>query len=317
MSSRLLPVSLALAVASSGVVAVGTISAASADVRPVDVKAATHQQRPKPQDAGTKTAAEAGPDHMLVGGRSRTTRGGGHDALAQQFKSGSQVAGPWEVTRTFHNRLPRTEQPITPDGVVEITSYKQQQSNLASFVKSMRPQDLIAWWHEPEGDNISPGWYRENFVKEYRTAHAARSDVKFGMISGGYQWRDGKRGSTGDFLPPKGSVDWLGFDTYRTGTDNNFNAIVPLSQMQEFQNWYAKAKTYDVPLYITEYGRGLAGDPQAAVKRAAVLPQDYAYLKSLHFAGLVAWYSNVGPDGRDWRFTDPASLAAWKAIAAK
>lgn len=260
---------------------------------------------------------EADADAMWVGGRAKFPDSHGREGLAKAFQKGSQLAGPWDITRTFHRTLPVRERPITPDGVVEITSYKTTQRHLASFVKSMRPQDMIAWWHEPEGprDGWPPGAYRSHFVKEYKAAHAANPQVKFGQISGGYQWRAGKRGADGGYLPPKGSVDWLGFDTYRTGTDNRFNAILPLSQTDEFQRWYAKAKTYDVPLYITEYGRGVVGVPGAAAKRAAVIPQDYAYLQAHGFAGFIVWYSNEGPSSKTWRFTDERSLAAWSAIS--
>lgn len=259
-----------------------------------------------------------GPAVMRVGGRAKfpDTRGG-HAQLAAAFQRGSALAGPWDITRTFHRTLPTRERAITPDGVVEIASYKTPQRNVASYVKSMRPQDMLAWWHEPEGsrDGWEPGAYRAQFVKEYNTAHAANPIVKFGQISGGYQWRAGNRGADGAFLPPKGSVDWLGFDTYRTGTDDKFNAIVPLAKVGEFQAWYKKAQTYDVPLYITEYGRGIVGVPGAAARRAAVIPEDFTYLKSLGFAGMIAWYSDEGPDSRSWRFTDGASIEALRSIS--
>lgn len=306
---------VALAVTAAAVVGGGAILAPAVAGTRIEGKPRATWSGPQWED---QPAGAADRSHLLIGGRAKFPgTGGGTDRLAAAFERGSQLAGPWEITRTFHRTLPEVEHPITPDGVVEIASYKTPQSNLASFVKSMRPQDLIAWWHEPEGprDGWAPADYRTQFVQEYKTAHEANPDVKFGQISGGYQWRAGNRGAGGGYLPPKGSVDWLGFDTYRTGTDDHVNAIVPLRQLPEFQAWYKKAKTYDVPLYITEYGRGVTGVPGAAAKRAAVLPQDVAYLKQLGFSGIVVWYSNEGPNSKSWRFTDEPSLKALRSLA--
>lgn len=253
---------------------------------------------------------------MLVGARAKSAPGGSTAALTADYKAVSALMGGLDVTRAFHGTLSTAQHRIVDPGSVEIESYKTPQANLASYARSMAPQDLIAWWHEPEGprDNVTPEAYRTQFVKEYNTAHAANPRVRFGQISGGYQWRKGNRGAGGAYLPPKGSADWLGFDTYRTGTDNSANSIVPISQMQEFQSWYAAAKTYGVPLYITEYGRGIVGVAGADAKRAQVLPQDFTYLNGLNFSGLSLWYSDQGPDGRPWAFTDAASINAVRAI---
>ncbi|MEO7061878.1 MAG: hypothetical protein ABI083_19355, partial [Lapillicoccus sp.] len=162
----------------------------------------------------------------------------------------------------------------------------------------------------------TPETYRAQFVKEYATAHQANPDVKFGMISGGFQWRTGNRAAGGGFLPPKGQVDWLGFDTYRTGASPK-NLVQPLSKVAEFQNWYAIAKTYDVPLYITEYGRGNGTVPAGEALRPSVIRDDFTYLTAQHFAGWVFWYPNRGGDSApgDWRFTDPPSVAAMRWAA--
>lgn len=263
--------------------------------------------------AGARSVSASG-YKLRVGARVKG-EGSSPSVLATAFREESAANGGWDITRSYHGTLPMAEQPITPAGGVDVISYKTPQTHLAAFVRTMREQDLIAWHHEPEGesDGFTPESYRAAFVREYATAHQSRPSAKFGMISGGFQWRDGNRAIGGGFLPPKGKVDWLGFDTYRTGSGPR-NAVLPLRQITEFQNWYAIAKTYGVPLYVTEYGRGRNDQPGAAAERPVVIRADYDYLCSLRFAGWVFWYPDRGDD-TGWRFTDRRSIAAMRAVS--
>ncbi len=251
---------------------------------------------------------------LRVGARVRTVGSTGPE-LASSFRNASAAKGPWDITRAFYGTLPTSEQPITPKGGVDVVSYKTPQKNLAAYVATMRKQDLITWHHEPEGpkDGFTPAGYRNAFVKEYAAAHQARASVKFGMISGGFQWREGNPGYGGGFLPPKGSVDWLGFDSYRTGAGAR-NAVVPLTQVAEFQSWYAIAKTYGVPLYVTEYGRGSTTVPGSGDQRPSVIRADHDYLTANNFAGWIFWYPENGID-KQWYFTDSSSLAALRSVS--
>ena len=262
---------------------------------------------------------DPGPDpaSMLVGARAKESSSGATADLLAGFVHAEADLGPLQVTRAFEGRLPARHTPVTPDGVVEIVSYKSSTAaDMASFVASMRPGTLLAFHHEPEG----PGEYDNGaqFVAAFdvEAAKAKAAGIGLGMISGGYQWRKGKRGADGSFLPD--SAAWLGFDTYRDGSNEvGYGEIVPLTDVDEFQAWYAAVKDRGLPLAVTEYGRGTVGNGEVAStpdKRAAAITADAPYLAELGFFAWVVWYSNFGPDGRSWRFTDPASLAAMRAV---
>ncbi|MEO7060739.1 MAG: hypothetical protein ABI083_13550, partial [Lapillicoccus sp.] len=104
--------------------------------------------------------------HPLVGARV----GKGED-----FDAESAANGGWAITRSYEITLPLQEKPVSPTGSVDVVSYKTPQTNLATYVTTMRPTDLLAWHHEPEGssDGFTPETYRAQFVKEYATAHQA------------------------------------------------------------------------------------------------------------------------------------------------
>lgn len=256
---------------------------------------------------------------MLFGARAKETSTEDVDLLRAAFIHAQDDLGPLRVTRCFKGALPTKYVPITPSGVVEIVSYKSSTAtNVASFAASMRPGTMVAYHHEPEG----PGEYDTGaqFVNAFQAEAAkwAKVGVSLGMISGGYQWRARGRGRDGSFLPPAESVGWYAIDTYRDGSSEDaFGAIVPLTEVDEFQAWFAAVRDRGRDLWVTEYGRGTVGAGEVAStprERAAVIPADAEYLTSLGFKGLVIWYSDFGPDGRSWRFTDQASLDAAKSI---
>lgn len=250
---------------------------------------------------------------LLVGARAKDSTSGATVDLRAAFDRAATDLGPLQVTRVFTGALPAKHVPITPDGVVEIVSYKSAtDAAMGSFVASMRPGTLLAFHHEPEGPTDYPdgGAFLTAFAAEHARAHKAGTTL--GMISGGYQWRAGGRGADGSFLPP--NADWYGIDTYRDGShETGYGEIVPLAQVDEFQRWYAAVKDRGVPLLVTEYGRGTVGNgevPSTPAKRAAAIAVDGPYLALLGFTAWCLWYSDYGPDGRSWRFTDADSLAA-------
>ena len=244
-------------------------------------------------------------------------------SLRADFLNDSQTIGrPLTMTRAFYGGVLPVDQSkrVSPPTAMEVTSYKgQNASSLALFVRSMQPQDRLGFYHEPEGpgDWNTGADFVTAFTSEYHAAHAARSSVKFGMIAGAYQYRTAGRGYDGSFLPDPSVCDFYACDTYRDGsTENAFGAIDPLSQVEEFMRWYNLVKDRGRPLLVTEYGRGTVGSGEVAstpTKRAAVIPADLAWLAAHGFAGISLWYSDFGPDGRKWRFTDQPSINAWHA----
>lgn len=248
---------------------------------------------------------------LLIGARAKEATG----TLAQAFNGADATLGPLKVTRCFEGALPSAHVPITPDGVQEIVSYKSSTAaNAASFVASMRPGSLLAFHHEPEADYPSGADFVKAFTAEAEKVHAAGGTL--GHIAGGYQWRKGKAGADGSFLPPVDVCDWYGFDTYRLGTDNTFNAILPLEQVDEFQRWLGFVKDRGLPLRVTEYGRGIvSASPGADAKRAAAIAADGPYLAGLGFEAFILWWTNESP-GEDWKFTDQGSIDAFRSLTA-
>lgn len=261
-------------------------------------------------------ADDTEPAGLLIGARAKESTSGDPADLIAAFQHAEAVLGPLQITRAFEGALPARHVPVTPDGVVEVVSYKSATAaNVRSFVESMRPGTLLAFHHEPEGPNEydSGAQFVQAFNAEAAKVHDAGAQL--GMISGGYQWRAKGRGRDGSFLPD--TADWLGFDTYRDGSnETGFGEIVPLASVDEFQAWYAAVKGRGLPLYITEYGRGTVGNGEVAStpsKRAAAIAADVPYLQGLGVRALILWYSDFGPDGRHWRFTDAASVQAVNA----
>jgi hypothetical protein len=238
--------------------------------------------------------------------------------LGLQWKTGVETFGPLSSTRAFEVTLPAAPTYFTPDGVDEIISFKSDPNgNLEAFVKALRgTKPKIINHHEPEADYANGA----DFVREWdgfrNRAKAARPDVQFGMIAGAYQYRTGKAGVSGSFLPP--DADWYGIDTYRKGTDAVFNAVVPLAKCDEFLRWrdLVADKNPDAPLWVTEYGRGLV--PTPAKQRMDTMNADVAYLKEEGFAGILYWWSNRSNlAAEQWRFTDPGSIETWSALVAE
>lgn len=254
---------------------------------------------------------------LLVGARGRETD---TVSLQQSYNDAVAKLGPLQVTRVFEQPLPATHVPFTPDGVVEIVSFTSAtDANIKSFVASARPGTLFCYRHECE----KPTLFADGAA--WKTAYHAMQakfhalGAQLGIISAGYQYRSGQRAYDGSFIVA--DADWYAIDTYRDGsTEASFGAIVPLTDVAEFQRWYGFVKDLGCPLGVTEYGRGTTGatDGQlasAADKRATVLPMDVQYLQGLGFFCLSYWYSNVGPDGRSWAFNDKLSLDNFRALA--
>lgn len=260
---------------------------------------------------------------MLVGGRTKSAANRTNAELRADFAAMNATLGPLAMTRAFEQTLPAAWASVSAPGVAEFVSYKNNGglANFTSFLGSVPANTRMIYYHEPEGPTDWPSGadFVAAFTAEYDMAKSIRPEIPFGMVAGGFQYRNStKNGWDGSYLPPANKVDFYAFDTYRDNT-NTFGEIVPLAQVVEFQRWLSFVQARGKALYITEYGRGVVGAGEMAGTadlRAATMTADYAYLTSLGVRGWMYWYCDFGPDGRPWKFTDQASIDAWSAIAA-
>jgi len=260
---------------------------------------------------------------MLIGGRAKSAASRSDAGLRQDFSDMNNTIGPLKMTRGFEATLPSTWTSVSAPGVTEFISYKNSGStaNFTSYINSLPAGTKLIFYHEPEGPTDWPSGaaFVTAYTAEYDKAKSIRPSIQFGMIAGGFQYKSGKNGYDGSYLPPANKVDFYGFDSYRDGTSaTGPGAILPLQQIAEFQTWYNYVKNRGKDLYMTEYGRGVVGLNEIAgtpAKRAQTMTSDATYLASLGFKGWLAWYCNFGPDGRSWQWTDSGSDDAWSTIA--
>lgn len=251
---------------------------------------------------------------LLIGARAKNPSG----SLATAFTDAAARLGPLQVTRVFYGSLPARHIRISPSTVLEIISYKSSagSANLTSFAKSLTHGEMMTLHHEPEGptDYASGAQFISAFTTDYNIVHPL--GVPFGMIAGAYQYRAKGRGYNGSYIPS--TADFYAVDTYRDGSrEVGYGAIVPLTQVAEFQRWYSLVQGKGKPLMVTEYGRGTVGNGEVAstpTKRLAVLPMDIQWLRDHGFSAFALWFSNSGPDGRAWIPTDAGYYTAFNAI---
>lgn len=252
---------------------------------------------------------------LLIGARAKDSSSSLAGDLRAAFDRAQTRLGPLQVTRVFYTSLPTAHTRISPDGVLEIISFKSG-ANLESFLGSLKQGEMIAYHHEPEGDYATGADFVAEWDGYYDRAKKAQPAVQFGMIAGGYQYRSAGKGYDGSFLPDR--ADWYSIDTYRDGsTENAFGAIVPLTDVAEFQRWYGLVKDRGRPLAVTEYGRGTVGGTEVAstpLKRRTILPSDIDWLRARGFFAFSLWFSDYGPDRRAWCPTDQEYYAAFSAL---
>jgi len=256
--------------------------------------------------------------HLLVGAKAGDTTFSNMDAVIGQVK----------VTRTFYpGALPATfsARDITP-GVKIIVSYKHPSANTALYVKSI-PRGVnveMVFHHEAEGPHDYPGdpsvagpAFVKAFDAEAAVIHRANPKMRVAFVGGGYQYKGapgGTRGLGGYFIP-NGADDFY-LDSYQRTT------MVPAQQDPSLQNYIKElAKKGHQFNGYTEYGRGViapgtTSSPAVAAARANVIKVDAAYLKSLPNVDVWAyWFTTDLVNGDQWRFTDAASISAWKTAA--
>ena len=235
----------------------------------------------------------------------------------------SQIGTP-KVTRLFYKALPaKFDRQGIPSGVLLIVSYKEENTNVASYVRSIpsnQPVQLV-FHHEPEMDYTSGSTFVSQFNAQEKLAKVANPNVPFAFIGGGFSYRSGHHGYTGSFIPPNADRYYL--DSYQRGV--GYSPIRPAAQDPSVQRYMAlltqKGKRFNG---FTEYGRGAtdATHPLTSAmvqQRVSVYAADDAYLRSLRGVQVWSyWYTTDGSgsnSGRQWRLTDATSQRAWRSIA--
>ncbi|MGH3502385.1 MAG: hypothetical protein ACRDQA_16075 [Nocardioidaceae bacterium] len=238
----------------------------------------------------------------------------------------NDLIGPLGAVRAFERDLPATWEPINPDlpDIQEIISYKSAtDANIESFVASMRPGDLLCYFHEPENDFGGVG---ADFVAAWtaQQGRVAAAGGDLGMIAMSYQYAGGRNGQDGSFLPPADLCAWYGVDDYAGGApEGDYGHIVPLSEdTGQFNGWYQLVKNLGRPLLFTEYGRGVRDrDPIATQQRLDVLPQDHQWLTEQGFTHWLYWYEDgqggTPGSGGLWVFNDQESIDMWASFCAQ
>lgn len=232
------------------------------------------------------------------------------------FAAMNRTIGPVKAMRLFYPGSLPTQYAATslPPGVAPFVSYKSPQTNVGAYIGTLPANARLTFHHEPEagsgnGDFTSGQEFTGMFGREYAAAHAARWDIRFGMIAGAYQYQAGRNGYDGSYLPDPASCDFYGIDTYQRGD----KPLIPLEQEPRFQRWYSLVRDRGRPLYITEYGRGLSSQPQANDQRAKVIAVDAPYLASIGVSVWLFWWA--GGSAGSWTFSDQPSIDAWRKVA--
>lgn len=257
-------------------------------------------------EAAFADSTRARPARMLVG------------IHADNWAGDNGTMGPLRAERVFYpGALPQSfagsKAAKYPANVVVYVSYKKR-GNAAKFARSIPSGRRIRliYHHEPENDYGGNGAaFVKEFKAEYRAVKKANPKVQMGMAAMTYQYAHGRAGQSGSFLPPASSVDFYAADNYEA-------KILPkgLAGDPEFQGWYKLVKNRGKELELTEYGVGATDLKASGTQRAAVIRRDDAWLTGNgRFGSWLYWYKNG--TNHDWRFTDSASVKAWRAVARK
>ncbi len=238
----------------------------------------------------------------------------GANTVPGHFADANAKIGPLHAVRVFRkSALPASYATLhVPAGVKAFISYKTPGGNDRAFAKSCPPGTRVIFHHEPENDyNGNGATFVAQYDKAYQTLKAANPALMVGMAAMSYQYAGGRHGQSGAFLPPASHVDFYAVDNYEAKPSGD-----GLATDVEFQGWYNLVKNRGKPLAFAEYGVGVnpIGAPDKwSARRAATMKADRTWL-AVHpaFTAVLYWY-NTGAQG-DWRFSDSASIAAWKNL---
>jgi hypothetical protein len=235
------------------------------------------------------------------------------------FAQVNAAIGPVMVTRIFFSgALPATytRQGI-PAGVKLVISYKTPDTNVAAYAASIPAgEDVeICYHHEPEADYTAGSVFVAEFDRQAATIHAANPAIPVAYIAGMFQYRPGQHGYDGSYIPTKADRHYA--DSYLPTAA----LIVPAQSeptLTRFRSLLAAAgKTWDG---LTEYGRGVirsgaSFDQAVADARVQAIQADATWLPTTTCRLWSYWYTTDLASGDQWRFTDSASISAWRAVA--
>lgn len=256
-----------------------------------------------------KAAAPVPTSTLVMGARAKDT----------SFESMDSTIGPVSASRWFSpGSLPATFSRAYSGTAIGAkadvwSSFKDaSDANLTAYVKAADPGTKMVLHHEPEGDYSNGAAYVSWFDKERAVIKAANPNMPVVHAAAGYQYRPKGFGADCSYVPK--DADIYTIDTYRRTVDD----MVPLAQDDRFQRWLSCIPA-GKPIGITEYGRGIAPfTNEMNALRAENIAKDAAYLRSNpagHKAVVWMYWWTTGSDGSNWRFTDQASIDAWKAAA--
>lgn len=256
----------------------------------------------------------SGSQPVLIGARN-------HDLT---FPQADGQIGPLRATRVFWQGFPSTAGPVTDQ--TTLSGAKPYPATTQLWVSVKSTTNLEAWAssvpdpsryvvipnHEPEnGDFTSGAAFKVFFNGVSDRLKAVNPAFRVCHAAAGSTYVSGKAGYDGSYIPDPGKCDIYTIDIYRP----SLNLMKPLSQDVRFQRWLSFTKGMQA-IGITEWGIGLpADDPTLAPLRPGLIAQDRAYLRTLpNFVTAQFWYT-LGLDGKDYRPTDAASIAALKDLA--
>ncbi|MGA8118034.1 MAG: hypothetical protein WCA46_30735 [Actinocatenispora sp.] len=235
-------------------------------------------------------------------------------AHTNNWTTDNAAIGPLRSQRVFRSGLlPTTFAGSVADGypnnVTVYLSYKTA-GNTAAFVASIPPTKRIRliYHHEPENEYGGNGAaFVAQYLAEYAIVKATNPAVTMGMAAMTYQYKAGRFGASGSFLPPATAVDFYGADNYETVPQR-------LAVSSEFLGWYNLVKNRGKELVMLEYGVGDVSVAPYSAQRVVTMQADSIWLTSTGlFSDWLYWYSS-GANGSNWVFTDQPSKSTWSAL---
>lgn len=215
-------------------------------------------------------------------------------------------------------------------------------ATIAKFCSSIPAGQVVgfAWQQEPENptSKLDGPHYVSGMQTTADAIHALHRPELIVMANAtwGQYMGSGGRGYDGSFLPPaydgtKGCVDCYCMDIYQHQAGGTMFGQTTwpsqgLANHAGFQRWLTLVKKLadpvGVPLGINEYG---VDDTGSVAARNARIQQDYAYIQSAFNGGAASskplftwcyWWHTMAQSNTHYKFTDAATIATWKGIAA-
>ena len=264
---------------------------------------------------------------LLIGARYTTGTSNSQAELESAFAAAQTILGPLQCTRTYYSSGSPPgatyNKRLSSADLISVKDWPASDATLTSFLNSLNSGDRLIHHHEPEG----PGEYASGaaYVAEFNAIadriHGLVPTAKIGHAAGGYQYRSSAgNGWDGSYLPPATKCDFYAMDCYCDGWTNDPNAygyVEPVQDTPQFTRWYSFVQDRGKELILAEWALGTVGNSEVSgtpARRAANIPDTIDWLRANGFTRASYWFCNYGPDGRQWQFTDAASIAAFNAL---